>query len=124
METTTEQKKLLRKKLIDRLRNPNEKQTKYDLENASGRCCLGIACRVYFDMFPGDLPITPNAHNTATSFDGHYSGLPEQVQEAFGFIGRLGQYGENNSLANLNDSSYRFTQIADIIESEPEGLFV
>ena len=98
-----------------------------------GNCCLGVACRVAMkDGLVLDtvvhvdgntrfsVPDTDNGYNTGSS-----SSLFPAVMEWYGFDTETGAYGEDgDSLINDNDEcGFTFEQIADIIESEPEGLF-
>jgi hypothetical protein len=51
--------------------------------------------------------------------------LPEAVRIWIGFNTRAGRMdASDNNLASYNDSGMSFDEIADLIESEPEGLFV
>lgn len=97
-------------------------------------CCLGVACELYKEatgdgewrindsnypkfVTPGD-PYPPNTD------------LPDPVTEWLGLAHRNGRFYENgdtsrpNFLSNVNDRpDSSFEEVADIIESEPEGLF-
>jgi hypothetical protein len=89
-------------------------------------CCLGVACKLYQEEH-NDLEVKQN--NATVFYDGKYAGLPKKVQEWLGLTDSAGKYAQytcprgNYSLANDNDSGKNFAQIADIIESKPEGLF-
>lgn len=48
--------------------------------------------------------------------------LPEKVRRWVGLNDASGEF-ENGSLVELNDNGKTFQEIADIIESEPAGLF-
>ena len=70
-------------------------------------CCLGVAASICPDAEPGWV---------------NRSLLPPEVQ---GWL-NLGSWDgafQHATLANLNDQENTFAEIADIIESEPEGLF-
>lgn len=77
-----------------------------------GYCCLGVACVVY-ERETGNAVDELNSDNY----------LPARVQKWLGLRKHSGSYADG-SLANLNDSHQKtFAQIAEVIESEPEGLF-
>jgi len=90
-------------------------------------CCLGVACELFIR--------SGNKLRTAVRSDGgnyvEYGGnrgiVPGKVREWLGLRDNLGEYvnknGLTSSLADLNDRGKSFENIADIIESQPEGLF-
>ena len=85
-------------------------------------CCLGVACKMFDDDNPGALRISRN-HGTM-EYDSWGSILPYAVQQWLGLGDTTGGFDRGNkSLASQNDSGKSFAEIADIIESEPEGLF-
>jgi hypothetical protein len=49
--------------------------------------------------------------------------LPNEVKNWAGIEADLGEF-EGGSLAELNDDGKKFSTIAKIIESKPDGLFV
>ena len=49
--------------------------------------------------------------------------LPKNVMRWFGFLDTDGWINRNSSLTRLNDNGKTFEEIADVIESEPNGLF-
>jgi hypothetical protein len=115
MTLTLEQMKANRKLWVDALRSGKYQQTAATLMDGDGYCCLGIACvvaGVSTDIFGG----FGNLHR-----------LPE-VKDFFGIDDADGSYfvedGLIRSLAEDNDTGKSFAEIADIIESEPEGLFI
>ena len=99
-------------------------------------CCLGVACEI------SGLGEWYNDHTPVYQIRGEYTTdncttLPALVQAWLGLDNNNGSHvrggqeqnpsGPNNfrspiSLATLNDSGHTFDEIADIIESEPEGL--
>lgn len=101
-------------------------------------CCLGVLCQIAVEE--GVIP-EPALHkdkqwarymyDQTTYLDGHVAGattvLPMSVREWAGLAQDDGSYkdGENiRSLAWLNDTqNASFEEIADVIESEPDGLF-
>lgn len=106
------------------LRSGRFKQTKGCLEDKNGNCCLGVACRVAIENGVS-LTVTTN-RSGETIFDGHTVYLPRKVMDWFGLATLEGEIiGRSFSLISLNDLSGKsFEGIADIIESEPQGLFV
>ena len=96
------------------------------VEGVSTFCCLGVACDVYAQEVGGswgpmdqrrDVKFTDPEKSVASSF------LTPAVTK---WLGLLWIDGRNvkHSLSRLNDfDHFTFTQIADFIESQPEGLF-
>lgn len=124
---------------VEDLRTTKAPQTKNVLHkvNKENReldsfCCLGRACIVYNVHNPNNQIIA----NVRESFDGtimsytengYGSVLPKVVREWLGLQDELGTFIDNyihSSLAEKNDNGYSFSAIADIIESEPEELFI
>lgn len=96
---------------VERLRNGTIPQIQGQLAKGVGRCCLGVACDIAVEL---------------GVIDGYPSGrgsLSDPVRDLMGLRHRFGQYGYDRGLALENDSGSSFAKIADIIESEPEGLF-
>jgi hypothetical protein len=76
-----------------------------------GHCCLGVAGRV----------IGKNEVNLVMGSGESYA----DIAKAYGLRNELGRYNEGEALYIHNDVyGLTFSQIADIIESEPEGLFI
>ena len=118
-----------RKLLVDALRSGDYIQGRDQLRTEKGYCCLGVACDVYRQS--QDQNSAWKQRNCGYSFLGAMNSLPEKVMEWFGFETDIGDYGtidENgphvNSLTELNDfDKMSFIDIANVIESEPEGMF-
>ncbi len=115
-----------RKLLVEALRSGEYKQgtgrLSRDQNGVRQYCCLGVACMVY-QKHVGDLKI--DTDGPVHSYDTDVHGLPEKVQEWYGFDTRCGRLKETariaygyNSLLLLNDSGYSFREIADVIEQE------
>jgi len=107
------------KKWVEALRSGEYEQTTENLQDHRGYCCLGVACDLY----------EKSTGNTLVNTDGVIFGavLSEdegliKVQEWIGLKYEDGSY-LGDSLTDLNDQGLDFIGIADIIESEPEGLF-
>lgn len=122
--------------LLRRLRSGHVKQVQGALGTPEGgRCCLGIVCDVAREYGVIEAPVLvkvqPTSDNTTgeiLKYAGHVGNLPSAVQTFFGFTSASGSYnanGEDRSLLDDNDGRLlTFAQIADIIESKPEGLFI
>lgn len=111
------------KKWVERLRKNDLKQSRHELQTVDGYCCLGVACVVYEEE---------TGERLARHINDLYNGSclryeMECVKKWLGLKTDLGHFlmdGKKTSLANLNDHKrLNFNQIADIIETEPEGLF-
>lgn len=102
------------KKWVEYLRSGIYKQTTGKLRGAKGFCCLGVAC----DLYAKENDVEWDGQEFMGSFDA----LPEAVRKWLGLSTPLGEY-EASALSEENDKRKPFSRIADIIESEPEGLF-
>lgn len=102
----------------DALRSGKYKQGRVKLYNTKDDtyCCLGVLCRVYEENVGKVLPEIERKALLNNEL--------EVVKDWVNLIYSDGDYGLGNSLASLNDTKcFTFNQIADIIESKPEGLF-
>ena len=111
------------RKWVAALRDPEAKQITGRLETKRGNCCLGIACRLYSTEHP---EWNVQEIGSSTEFGDNYDkyGLPSEVQAWLDLGDRQGSIRFQGSLTDENDNGATFAEIADIIESEPEGLFV
>jgi hypothetical protein len=117
------------KKWVEALRSGNYKQGKGCLTNvkATGNeyCCLGVACDVY-QKEVGSLKLNVEDNNHI-SYDNEAAYLPPKVREWLGLRTGAGIYGypsEGKDLTRHNDADEcTFNEIANIIESQPKGLF-
>lgn len=117
------------RKWIEALRSGKYNQTQSRLHDNDGYCCLGVACDLYNKENPGILHVEEMKliDGFKTRYNGLSTVLPDQVTVWLGLAQCDGDYkesGQRMSLVEKNDNGYTFAQIADIIESEPEGLFV
>lgn len=114
-------------KLIEALRSGKYKQTRRALHDENGYCCLGVACEVAIENGVSIKRLSPSQNRRISyTYNGESAILPSIVQEYFGFNDNNGGYeydGSNVSLTDDNDWGKTFDEIADIIESEPEGMF-
>jgi len=103
------------KKWVKVLRSEKYKQTKKVLKDEKGYCCLGVACDLYGKE--------KNINWEIDAFLNQRTYLPVDVRDWLGLNTNGGGY-KGGVLANANDIGKSFKEIADIIELEPEGLFV
>ena len=105
-----------------------------DRDKSSNFCCLGVACDLYAKAGHGSWIKAPDGAITYTFLakNGHSSqdALPAPVTDWLGIRTGDGFFepdttpGNAQSLIDLNDNkSFTFLQIADVIESQPKGLF-
>jgi hypothetical protein len=110
---------------VKALRGRRFKQAKHYLYAGSNQyCCLGVACKLYQEQHK--LGKTPSYLKVKQE-----TCLPDEVMDWLGLADHEGCYVDRgdpdclNHLTNLNDNKgFTFKQIAAVIESEPEGLFV
>lgn len=87
-------------------------------------CCLGRACILYnLNNQDNQLSIKFNEITGMYAYSNNIGTLPTRVRDWLGLRSQKGIF-DDNCLTHLNDSGKTFAEIADIIESEPEGLFV
>ena len=111
------------RKWVEALRSDKYEQGRFMLCNLNNKhCCLGVACRVYQEEV-GDLQIISDSEFGGLSFNDEKEHLPEEVKRWLGLQDNAGGYYDG-SLLCLNDNWSSFKEIADIIESEPEELFL
>ena len=109
------------KKWVEALRSGKYTQTTKCLQNQKGYCCLGVACDLYEKETGHLLPKDDNGYY----FSGVLSGAFGVVKNWLGLSDREGGLsGPIISLAIANDQGKTFEEISDIIESEPNGLFI
>lgn len=116
-----EEQKRARELWVEALRSGDYAQTDAALQDSFGYCCLGVLCDV----------AEHNGINVAREPSGYLHGAELNQQTAVMEWAGI-QNGEGwfhtptgrESLAGLNDDEASFQRLADIIESEPEGLFV
>lgn len=115
------------KKWVEALRSGEYKQGKNYLSSDNYFCCLGVACDLY-QKSVGDLRIERGGSGGSISYNGRNRLLPADVQTWLNLADDNGSYANPSgfvagSLTERNDVGYDFDKIADIIESEPPGLF-
>lgn len=114
------------KKWVAELRSGKYKQTRKNLRDDIGYCCLGVACELYQEEV-GDLEVRSRNGDRMYYYDNYSAVLPEKVRNWLGLFSSEGRYRSGkvseSNLTTDNDSGCTFEEIANIIESEPDGLF-
>lgn len=107
------------KKWVAALRSGEYQQTTGRLRKDGGYCCMGVLCDVYAKEGLGQWGDT---------FTDSFCVAPADVYMWAGLRGGEGAFGQDreyNCLTCQNDQLGKsFSEIADIIESEPKGMFV
>lgn len=111
-----------RKKWVEALRSGEYEQGTTYLCKDDKHCCLGVLCRA--------AKIEGRSSSRGGKETVRFSGgstLPPP--DALQFVGLTNNHGSfktdiEDSLININDDERPFSEIADIIESEPPGLFL
>lgn len=107
---------------VEALRSGKYRQVKGRLKTVDGYCCLGVACEV---AIKAGVPVSVGTFGLFPAFDGETARLPRAVRDWLGLRDDYGTHGDDvTSLTHENDHGKTFLEIADIIESEPEGLFL
>ena len=98
------------------LRDPKRRQTtgKLGHQDKDGQCCLGVLAEIAGCEF--------SLAGSYCDWDSHINNAPPRAMDFVGLQYQNGEYARS-SLSNDNDGGKSFAEIADIIESEPEGLF-
>lgn len=113
------------KKWVEALRSGKYEQGKYDLRYDNKFCVLGVACDL---MVKEELIKERYMGWGAYEYGGQSRILCKSAAQWLGLCSLIGSYGGcssdlMNSLSWDNDRGLSFSQLADLIESEPEGLF-
>ncbi len=120
----TKKQKAVVSRWVKALRSGKYKQGKQFLHRKSRKqeryCCLGVLCELAVHA----KVISQAALDDDTFYYDHNEQiLPTAVKNWVGLNEEDGSYG-GGSLVELNDDGKKFTTIAKLIESKPEGLFV
>lgn len=110
----------------------NPPQAKGRLREGEKMCCLGRACEVYRRETGNGEWVPSLSSDSLFKVEGvsDWSRLPDPVRQWLGLQTREGEYEHRlpsslgHCLSSMNDCGATFAEIADVIESEPEGLFV
>ena len=109
-------------KWIEALRSGEYSQTQGTLSDKDGFCCLGVACKVYESETGNKLPVNEFGTFIQDTLIKDYKCVREWIGLSSG-DGEFQETGGGCSLTELNDTGKLFHEIADLIESEPLGLF-
>lgn len=129
-----EQQKINRKLWVAALRSGEYTQATEVLEDRNGgMCCLGVLAKI---AGCDRIEVLNPRSNVGASYDNDEETAPRAAMDWVGLqnpsgdfyekvvtVDKHGQPAEGANLAILNDRGLSFAQIADIIESEPDGLF-
>ena len=134
MTYTKEERQANRKAWIKALRSGKYKQGRFALRSKSSggevHCCLGVACDIskLGAWYSTERRLTSYLGESAFTYLDRVVVLPPEVMNWLGINSEVGSFtGENNRqrrLDRVNDCGASFNEIANIIESEPEGLFI
>ena len=118
MTLSLEQIKANRKLWVEALRGGKYKQTMGKLKARNGAmCCLGVLS----DIAGCEWRWTGRAYSADLELDF----APDKAMDFVGLRTPDGSaFGSRVILSQENDAGASFLKIADIIESEPEGLFI
>lgn len=114
-----------RKAWVQALRSGEYKQGNGYLHYGDTYCCLGVAC----DLAVKDgveMDVDADDDEGAVAYDGAAVIPPSKAQSWLGLSDPYGRYMRDDKihyLTSLNDAGTPFAEIADLIESNPEGLF-
>lgn len=110
------------KEWVKALRSGDYKQGIHSLHNLDDSfCCLGVLCDLAVEA--GVARESKSGKEIGYEADGFYASLlPPSVAKWAGLRTRQGN-SFAHSLVYLNDDGRPFTEIADVIESDPEGMF-
>lgn len=112
------------KEWVAALRSGEYSQGTGHLYDGINHCCLGVGCRIF--GLAARHKVKKNGDGVWT-FNGQDKELPLEVMEWLGLSSLGGNYLINGVFSALdidNDDGKTFAELADIIESEPEGLFM
>jgi hypothetical protein len=112
---------------IAALRSGKYTQGKNYLNADGSLCCLGVACEIFKDELNLNITTTTtiDIDKEVTRYNRFYGVLPQIVSDHLGLSTCYGSLSKHDysSLYSMNDNGKTFAEIADIIESKPEGLF-
>lgn len=128
----TAEMKRRRKLLTDALRSGDYDQCKSYLRDNGGFCCLGVACDVFAKETGRGrwVGLEDLGWHFQIGEQTRSRRLPDKVMGWYGFADNSVAYPDPDDkltildLANWNDDGKDFPWIADLIDSEPEGMFV
>ena len=125
----------VKQKWIDALRSGKYEQGSEKLRSVEGYCCLGVLCDLYAKEKENQWEFCGNEETNLQRhdywyFDGEGEFLPFTVSDWAGLNTNnpkmrivveddyIGEYFDTDEIANLNDSGYTFSKLADLIEEQ------
>lgn len=117
-EYTLEQMKEHRRLWVEALRSEKYKQGQGVLRSTDDRyCCLGVLC----DLAGVEWRVDYCRRYRAGDM---FSVAPRQAMDFVGLADNAAIFGGGDALSSQNDRGISFDKIADVIESNPPGLFI
>lgn len=112
------------KKWVAALRSGKYKQGKGALHKVSKSrhhtfCCLGVACEIYRK----ENEIKVVKYGSHIIYNEKAGVLPQEVTDWLGLDNNGGYYSKSSLMSHNDEDRLSFEEIADIIESQPKGLF-
>ena len=117
--TTAEARRLW----VEALRSGEYKQGDGRLKYDNKLCVLGIACDLYAKN-TGQGRWEDDSFYVSSDDYGYEGCVPSEVMDWLGLRDEDGGTYDGEALYELNDDGVSFPELADIIESNPPGLFV
>ena len=113
---------------VEALRSGKYKQTRRRLHDNDGYCCLGVGCEIAVEAGVIQPPKERRRGEWVLYlYDDNHVTLPKAVQDWLGLSTQTGDFKLRNGmpecLSGMNDDGADFEWIADVIESQPPGLF-
>lgn len=86
-------------------------------------CPLGVLCQLHYEA-TGKLKPVLHKMESYYSFGSNSGSLPPEVRDWAGLISSWGDFHAGSIIILYVGDKKTFPEIADVIESEPPGLFV
>lgn len=113
------------KRWVKTLKNTHVKQGRSRLGGPEGYCCLGVGCLVYEKETGEKLPRNDDGNFYGGSLDGDYYVVANWLGLSHCYGSFSDEKGNSATLTDLNDiKEFTFSEIASVIENEPNGLFI
>jgi hypothetical protein len=111
-----------RKLWVSALRSGDFNQCEGVLQSGNSYCCLGVACVVAEKNGVSINRKGGSINRKGGSIKGGHLGIQPDVQKWMGLKDDCGGH-QGGYLSGINDEGATFAEIADLIESNPKGLF-
>lgn len=113
----------IKQKWLDALRSGQYEQTRGNLRNKQGFCCLGVLCDLYSKETQTEWGNESLDFRGVKAFLGEYATLPGEVMKWAGLeesnpTFKVDEFSCHVSLACLNDYGDDFEKIAKVIEEQ------